>query len=234
MSDRDFLLRRVRSALEDVRRGEALEGVHAWAEERPGTSRSKGGLIQEFRTACSALPADVRTARTDEAVREHLLAVLREEKVRTYAAWRSSSLERLEIPGCLDAREFREAGADRPTMLNGDGSTGFKAATADADAGITGADFGLADTGTLVLEAGPGRERSLSLLPPVHVAVLCAENILASTFDLLAGPLSSWNGPGPGRSNVTLITGSSKTADIEMELVHGVHGPGRLYVILRV
>ncbi len=233
MSDRDFLLRRIRSAVAGAEEAEHSNAPAAWNEKRPRTYRQADDLLHLFKAACTALPADIRTARTDEGVREHLLAVLREEGVRTYAAWRSSSLDEFHIPDCLDSPEFVEVGVLDDPSVNGHGPAGFKEAVAAADAGITGAEFGLADTGTLVLTAGRGRERSLSVLPPIHVAVLRATRILESTWDLLAGPLSSWNGPDQRPSCTTLITGSSKTADIEMELVRGVHGPGRLYVILR-
>ena len=233
MGERERFLHRIRSAVADARREGAPEPTAAWMESGPRTTRSPADLLDMFKASCRALPVGVRTAKTDEGVREHLLAVLREEGVRTYVAWRSPSLEQLCIPGCLDPQEFMESLSPGGNSPKEDRSA-FKAAAAAADAGITGAQFGLADTGTLVVEAGPGRERSLSLLPPVHVAVLRAENILESTADLLSGPLSSWSKPGPKASNITLITGASKTADIEMELVHGVHGPGRLYVILRV
>ena len=94
--------------------------------------------------------------------------------------------------------------------------------------GVTGADHGLADTGSLVLVNGPGRGRLASLLPPVHVAVLPVTRLVWSLSDALAAsPQLATSG-----SNLVVITGPSRTADIEMTLTRGVHGPRELHVVL--
>jgi L-lactate dehydrogenase complex protein LldG len=98
--------------------------------------------------------------------------------------------------------------------------------------GVTGSDFALADSGTLVLLSSPGQGRSASLLPPVHVAILPASRILPDLPALLTTlPRTPADALKRG-SVVTLVTGTSKTADIELTLVRGVHGPGELHVIL--
>lgn len=91
--------------------------------------------------------------------------------------------------------------------------------------GVTGADFGLADTGTLVLKTSNQRGRLLSLLPPVHVAILETECLLPDLASFLAQPVENC-------SAITLITGPSKTADIEQKLTTGVHGPGEICILL--
>ena len=96
----------------------------------------------------------------------------------------------------------------------------------DCDLGITAAQFGIAETGTLVLESEKEFNRLASLVPPVHVCVLDAANIrqtLGETLEILEKDLSR---------AVTFITGPSRTSDIELTLAIGVHGPGELYVIL--
>jgi L-lactate dehydrogenase complex protein LldG len=104
----------------------------------------------------------------------------------------------------------------------------FMYQAAEARIGITAADYALADSGTLCLLAGKGQPRTASLLPPVHVAILRPEQIIRDLDDLFAllpaGDHLS--------SAVTLITGPSRTADIELTLVVGVHGPQQLHVIL--
>ncbi|MBI3940573.1 MAG: lactate utilization protein [Acidobacteria bacterium] len=91
--------------------------------------------------------------------------------------------------------------------------------------GVTGADFGLADTGTLVLQTSDRRGRLLSALPPVHVAILEAQRILPDLAAFLA--------QGCGDSSaVAFVTGPSKTADIEQTLTVGVHGPAELHIVL--
>lgn len=91
--------------------------------------------------------------------------------------------------------------------------------------GVTGVDFGLSDTGTLVLRSSEQRGRLLSLVPPVHVAIVERERLLPDLASFLAQPLTN-------SSAVTFITGPSKTADIEQKLTTGVHGPGRIHILL--
>jgi L-lactate utilization protein LutC len=99
-----------------------------------------------------------------------------------------------------------------------------------ADIGISGADYLIAETGSVVVASRPNHPRSLSLLPPVHIAVARSEQIVLDLFDLL--DLSNFGNPPALPSCLTLITGPSKTGDIELRLVTGVHGPGEVHVIL--
>jgi len=99
---------------------------------------------------------------------------------------------------------------------------------AAADVGITSADFALADTGTVVMLSSAEEARMISLLPPVHLAVVPRGRILTGLeelFQLL--PL-----PGQKTSSMVLITGPSRTADIEQILIRGVHGPGELHIVI--
>lgn len=98
----------------------------------------------------------------------------------------------------------------------------------DVPVGLTGALAGLADTGSLALVSGPGQARIASLLPPVHIAVLQTRQLLASFADLLATHPDVCD----LGSNLIVITGPSRTADIEMTLTRGVHGPGEVHVVL--
>jgi len=98
------------------------------------------------------------------------------------------------------------------------------------DAGITAVSVAVAETGSIVCPSGAGFWRGLSLIPPVHVALLRAEQIVPDLLDLF----SSVEALAPQGSRLpahtTLITGPSKTADIEGILITGVHGPGRVHV----
>jgi L-lactate dehydrogenase complex protein LldG len=99
---------------------------------------------------------------------------------------------------------------------------------ATVDIGITSADYALADTGTLVMLASPHEARLVSLLPPAHLAVVPKDRILTGLdelFTLLPKPADA-------TSSMVLITGPSRTADIEQILVRGVHGPGQITVVV--
>jgi L-lactate dehydrogenase complex protein LldG len=99
---------------------------------------------------------------------------------------------------------------------------------ATVDVGITSADYALADTGTLVMIASPQEARMISLLPPAHIAVVPRARILSGLDELFA----LLPHPADVSSSMVLITGPSRTADIEQILVRGVHGPGLLTVIV--
>ena len=99
---------------------------------------------------------------------------------------------------------------------------------ATCDVGITSADYALADTGTLVMLSSPREARMVSLLPPTHIAVVPAERVLTGLDELF----SVLPHPAEQTSSMVLITGPSRTADIEQILVRGVHGPGQISVLL--
>jgi len=100
-----------------------------------------------------------------------------------------------------------------------------------ADAGVTMAQWGIAETGTLVLVAASEQHRLASLLPPLHVALLPVERLLGGFDEALAVLRGPTGGP-PAARTITFVTGPSRTADIELELVVGVHGPKALHVLL--
>jgi len=99
---------------------------------------------------------------------------------------------------------------------------------AAADVGITSADYALADTGSLVMLSSPQEARLISLLPPSHIAVVPRERILTGLDELF----TVLPNPAVRTSSMVLITGPSRTADIEQILVRGVHGPGQITVIM--
>ncbi len=104
----------------------------------------------------------------------------------------------------------------------------LRAACVSADFGITSADYALADTGSLVMFSSAEEARMISLAPPAHIALVPRDRILTGLDELLTVEPN----PAARSSSMVLITGPSRTADIEQILVRGVHGPGELYVIV--
>ena len=147
---------------------------------------------------------------------EKLGDLFRELDVKMVVAQRETPLDRIDFPASFPDQTWHFAG----------GENDFREVCAQADAGLTSAAVALAETGTLVLEPGPAQSRLASLLPPVHFVLLPESRILPSIFE--------WSAQLPDSlpSNVVLVSGPSKTADIEQTLVVGVHGPKRLIVIV--
>lgn len=135
---------------------------------------------------------------------------------------------------CLIARDDTEVEAAVTQITQGK-----RIATSDAppptkdlfsfDVGITKAQAGIAETGTLLLDSSVERNRLVSLVPPVHIAILDAANIYSTLGETLAALQSGGKELSPA---LTFITGPSRTADIELTLAIGVHGPKELYVII--
>lgn len=96
------------------------------------------------------------------------------------------------------------------------------------DVGVTSAQAGIAETGTLVLDSSVEKNRLVSLVPPIHIAILDASKIYSTLGETLS-VLQSGEEISPA---ITFITGPSRTADIELTLAIGVHGPQELYVII--
>jgi len=129
-----------------------------------------------------------------------------------------ASAERLELGSRL-----KEAGLD---LIQED----FRARSAQASLGITGANFALAATGSVVLESTPEPIRLATTLPERHIVLLDPRKILAD--DLAAVPLLRSFHQSQPRNFLAYITGPSRTADIERVLTIGVHGPRELTILL--
>ena len=104
---------------------------------------------------------------------------------------------------------------------------------AQADLGITGVDYAIAETGTCVLVPRQGVSRVVSLLPPLHVAIVESHQVYESLDDLFAlRRLAYLQGRGDMGSYLSLISGPSRTADIEQTIVIGVHGPVEVHMVI--
>jgi len=97
---------------------------------------------------------------------------------------------------------------------------------ARADVGLSSAEVALADTGSIVVRSAPGKSRLATLFPPVHVALVPISYLTSDIF--------TWTADRAGKmpASMTIISGPSKSADIEFTLTIGVHGPKRMIVIL--
>jgi L-lactate dehydrogenase complex protein LldG len=101
--------------------------------------------------------------------------------------------------------------------------------SAAAQVGIGPADYAIAESGTIVIVHGPAHPRCVSLLPPVHIAWLRTGALVADLHELFEKMQRDGCTDG---SAITFVTGPSRTADIEMILTLGVHGPGVVHLVL--
>lgn len=152
-----------------------------------------------------------------ESLHEHLIGYLRSKGVRSVVIPRSRFLDRLEI-----GRALQDAGFT--VKVWGDITLDE---VYEVDASVTDVWRVVAETGSLVVRASPDHGRSLSLVPPLHVAIVEPKNCVGDLIDLFELATSE-----PDASAMVIISGPSKTADIEMNLVTGVHGPGVVQVFL--
>ncbi|MFN3705796.1 MAG: lactate utilization protein C [Thermoflexales bacterium] len=175
--------------------------------------------VQRFITEAERARAVVHRVSNDEEGRVVLRELLTRLGARRAVTWDMAHIPLAGVDAVLE-----ELGIER---VQGDNVT-----VATADVGITGVDWALATTGTLVLHAGPGKPRMASLLPPYHLAILRAGRILPRLEDYFALQRAADLRPLRESSNVTLITGSSATSDIEQQPVRGAHGPLELHIVL--
>jgi L-lactate dehydrogenase complex protein LldG len=167
-----------------------------------------------------ALVSDLHEARAEVA------KLLDRYLPKSALCWQHPVLDRLGLNDLLAEREIERL--DYAELQQRDADRRREAMLA-AGVGISSAMVAVAETGTLALASGPGAERVVSLLPPVHIAIIEAEQIVPDLFDLFA--MMQESAP-TMPSNWVLITGPSKTGDLELKLTTGVHGPGDWHVLV--
>ncbi|QDU29579.1 Lactate utilization protein C [Anatilimnocola aggregata] len=159
--------------------------------------------------------------------REILAGYLLEAEAKTALCWQHPLLMRLQLNELLAERNVTRVDYDSANSLT---QPARRLEQLACEIGITSVDLAIAETGTLLMCHHPGQERLASLLPPVHVAIVEQSQIVPDLLD--AFRILHERGVQNLPSNITLITGPSKTGDIELQLTTGVHGPGRWRVII--
>lgn len=195
---------------------------------RENSREKRQSLINQFEGELIRVGGNFRRCSSHDAASDYICELAKSKGASQAVGWNSSLLDQNEIIAALKNSGIDFIGDDQKTQ-----SESFISTAIDAGLGISGVDYALAETGTLVLIAGESKARSVSLLPPVHIALVKPDQFISGLDDLFPIMRYDLNVSRQNLSSaVIFITGPSRTADIELTLVVGVHGPQELHVIL--
>ncbi len=225
MTPRDTFLHRVRQAVAEGNRAGTALPQPEW--HGVGYQGAGPDAVRRFCDELTAAGGTAHLAASDDAACRTVLDLVRMGGASKVVLDRCALVDRLGL-----ADRLRDAGI-AVTMTDNLPATSARDTFFGADVGISGVYRLVAETGSVVMATNPRQPRSLSLLPPVHIALAEPSQLLPDLFDLfdLFSPVPSADQSLPP-SCLTLITGPSKTGDIELRLVTGVHGPGEIHVVL--
>jgi L-lactate dehydrogenase complex protein LldG len=211
MSSREAILGKLRE------RGDipfpAAVPVEAHRHVVPLADTSAAGLYGRFVQEATNAACIVHEAASHEAAIGAILQLVGADT--TISSWNPAHIP---LPGLAEA-------------LN-QANIAMVAQDASVRVGLTGVDAALAATGSVVVLSGNGRPRAASLLPPIHIAVVAASQIVPDLESWWAMQKAAGLDQTRQHSNVVVITGPSRTADIAMQLVMGMHGPRELHLVL--
>jgi L-lactate dehydrogenase complex protein LldG len=195
----------------------------AWTRKgEPRESEPVEDPPARFIEELEALGGHGRRAGSLEEAREYVLDLARERDAKLLVRWDVEELDELGVDAPL-----AEAGVEVVVWRD---LADFRDVAGKADVGLSTAAWAIAETGTLVLEGGPGKGRTVTLLPPTYVAVVPVERILRTVPEAIEKYAHDTAGALP--ANVCFHTGPSRSGDIEMSLFVGMHGPGDVHVVL--
>jgi len=166
--------------------------------------------VDQLLSEVNALAGVAKRVGPDE-IEASLRNLIEQETVRRATLWSSPTLRRLDVEGRLRACGVEIVAPDAD-----------KHALAQCDLGVTEADFALPETGTLGLLSSPERPRAVSLLPRVHLAIVSRSAFRADLHQVFS--------EAKAHPYLILISGPSRTADIELTVTLGVHGPRALHL----
>jgi L-lactate dehydrogenase complex protein LldG len=152
----------------------------------------------------------------------------RERDATSVIAWHAAALGFDPAPGL--AAEKLTCHAMPDAVPHTEARRALRETIATTPLGLTGVDLALAETGTMILRSGPGRPRSTSLLPACHVAVF-DRTMLVESLAQIGVFLEAWHAEEASGAVINFITGPSRTADIELTLTRGVHGPKEVHAV---
>ena len=234
-SSRDEILRRINTAL--YRPGNDRGPVPEHADDKSGSfvrdsvpmkpdnnlEREQERLVDIFTNELATVNGISKVVNNEDEIIQYLSNVTTEHDSKFFIVWETPLIKQLKVIEHLKSNGLKVIKSQDKKQLE------------RANIGITEADYAIADSGTLVLISDPTKARLTSLITPLHIAILDAKKIVPNIFDLfrivnykLDQELQSKD----MMSCISFITGPSRTADIELNLTLGVHGPKELYVII--
>lgn len=219
--------------LDSIRTSLSIGGDSRTLEPPKIKDQDSGGAnlqtpLDRFIRQCEKTQAEIHPVADIHQAAQSIYALIEEKKVRGVVLWdhplTRSVMEEID----------RDRGVEwlvwNPSKSEDQWSDDRgKTRLSDMDLGLTAVDFALADTGSLVLMAAEGHDPLVSLLPPIHVALLEEDQILES-IDVLMERVNDSKSLQSRAFN--LISGPSRTGDIELTMSLGVHGPKEVHVIL--
>ncbi len=200
--------------------GEEARDFHKEAEEiRRHNITNNDGLLEQLFKELLNVNTEVITAETEDGLKASIMELVRVKEISSFALWESDYLKKLGLSDFLTSEGLEHLEANDKEVI------------AKAGIGITEVDYAIADTGTLVLLTDGKRPRGVSLLPPIHLAIVRKDKLVSNISELFIILKQILDDTQDITSCMTFITGPSRTADIELNLTLGVHGPKELYVI---
>ena len=179
----------------------------AWRYTPP--TRTPEEALERFQRELALLAVETHVAATEDEVRARVSPVVSGRRVLAWDAEHLPYGVSALVPEAVRGSDPRER-------------------QAAAEVGLTGCEAAVAETGSLAVLSGPGRSRAVSLLPPLHVAIVRRADLFFSMADVLRERAERI----AAAASFTFITGPSRTADIELTLIQGVHGPGAVVVVV--
>ncbi len=195
----------------------------AWTrKEEPGENGPIEDPAARFIEELEALGGHSKRVESLDEARAYVLDLAREREAKLLLRWDVDELDDLGIDAPLG-----ETGVEVAVWRD---LADFREVAGKADIGLSTAEWAIAETGTLVLEGGPGKGRTVTLLPPTYIAVVPVDRVLRTVHEAIEKYAGGEVGGLP--ANVCFHTGPSRSGDIEMALFVGMHGPGDVHVIL--
>lgn len=227
MSSRDQILSRLRAARRPFE--DAPPRPRQYIPVANDMDTSIDALVERFAAELVNLKGEAYVEDSEDAVRERVVSLLRDLNATRVLAWHFNHIPVKKLREAVEA-----AGVE---IVQPDTHDEFRAetlATAEgAQASITGVEAAVAATGTMIVRTGPGRGRIPTVLAPCHIAVISASQLMPRLENWVAAQRARGIQTLTGQANVCFISGPSRTGDIEMELILGVHGPGRVIAVIR-
>lgn len=227
MSSREQILKKLRSTQSPF--GDAPPRPKAYIPVTDQADRTPEALLERYVKELTALMGEPFVVEGDDQAQAKVIELLQSHNAAQILAW---DFTHIPVTGLQEA--IRAAGIQILYLETRDEfRTELLAEAEGVPVGLTGADYAAATTGTLIFSSGRGKGRIPTALPPVHIAVITVEQILLNIEAWVAKMRENGLRNITDAANVCFISGASRTGDIEMELVLGVHGPGRVQVVIK-